>query len=143
MLPQAGQSFVIYASGVVLLVGGMLAVSAILGERRTGARRASPYESGIAATGSSRVRLDVPFYLVAMLFVLFDLEVVFLFAWSVALRELGIAGFVGAMFFLIVLAVGLVYEWREGALDWAPNVERSLRGAASVRRDETPREMTL
>ena len=109
---------VVYSAAVVLLVAAMIAVSYLLGQRHTQPATNEPYESGILSTGSARVRVSAKFYLVAMLFVIFDLEAVFLFAWAVAFRELGWLGYGGALFFIAVLAVALIYEWRMGALDW-------------------------
>jgi NADH-quinone oxidoreductase subunit A len=128
-LLEAG-SFVVYSAGVALVVVGMLVVSALLGERHHQRSTDRPYESGIPATGTARIRMNAPFYLVAMLFVIFDLEVAFLFAWAIAFRELGWAGFAGALSFLVVLGIALFYEWREGALDWGPerSVQRARRG---------------
>lgn len=108
----------VYAAAVLLVVSGMLVASSLLGERHQERTTTRPYESGIAPTGSARLRLYAPFYLVGMLFVLFDLEAAFLFAWAIGFRHLGWTGWAGAMSFLAVLAVGLVYEWRVGALDW-------------------------
>ena len=103
---------------VVLLVVAMIGLSALLGERQRGRATGDPYESGMPVTGSARAPQAVPFYLVALLFVIFDLEVAFLFAWAVAARETGPPGFVGAVVFVVILAVGLLYEWRQGVLDW-------------------------
>ena len=78
----------------------------------------SPYECGFEPFSSSRIRFDVRFYLVAILFIIFDLEVVFLFPWAVSLGEIGILGFWSMMFFLSVLTIGFIYEWKKGALEW-------------------------
>jgi NADH-quinone oxidoreductase subunit A len=86
-----------------------------------------PYESGILPTGSARLRIDVKYYLVAMFFVIFDLETVFLFAWAVAFRELGWAGYIEALVFIVVLVVALVYLWKVGALDWGTRIA-GMRG---------------
>lgn len=103
---------------VAALVASMLIFSWLLGERARQRSTAEPYESGIAPTGSARIRLDIKFYMVAMLFVIFDVEAAFIYAWAVALRELGWAGFVEAAVFILVLFAALVYLWRMGALDW-------------------------
>ena len=82
------------------------------------AEKTSPYECGFEAFEDARMKFDVRYYLVAILFILFDLEIAFLFPWAVALKEVGIAGFVGVLIFLSILVVGFVYEWKKGALDW-------------------------
>lgn len=103
---------------VAALVASMLAFSWILGERSRQRSTAEPYESGIIPTGSARIRLDIKFYMVAVLFVIFDVEAAFIYAWAVAVRELGWAGFIEAAVFILVLLAALVYLWRMGALDW-------------------------
>ncbi len=106
----------------------MLGVSYVLGQRHRERETGDPYEGGIVSTGSARVRLSVKFYRVAMFFVIFDLEAVFLFAWAVAARELGWAGYAEALVFVGILVAVLVYLWRSGALDWG---ERTM-----IRRNE-------
>jgi NADH-quinone oxidoreductase subunit A len=78
----------------------------------------SPYESGILPTGDARRRFNVKFYIVAMLFILFDVEIVFIFPWAVQFQRLGGFGLFAMMLFLVILTIGLVYEWRKGALEW-------------------------
>lgn len=107
-----------YFALVLLTVGGMLAISLLLGERHKEKMTDEPYESGIAPTGSARLRFDVQFYLIAMFFVIFDLETAFLFGWAVAARELSWLGYAEAVIFVVILMVGLLYLWRIGALDW-------------------------
>lgn len=124
----------LYFALVVILVGAMLTISYFLGERHHESATGEPYESGVVSTGSARVRLSAKFYVVALLFVIFDLEVVFLFAWAVAAQELGWTGYAAALVFLAVLAVGLVYEWRQGALDWGPPTH-AIAEAQTPRRD--------
>ena len=109
----------VYFAAVVILVTIMIALSSILGERHREKQTAEPYESGIVSTGTARVRFDIQFYLIAMFFVVFDLEAAFLFAWAAACRELGWAGLAAAGVFIGVLAAALAYLWRIGALDWA------------------------
>jgi NADH-quinone oxidoreductase subunit A len=111
---------VLYFIAVILLVGGMLAVSFVLGERHREPATGAPYESGILSRGSAHLRLSAKFHLVAMLFVIFDLEAVFIILWAIAGRELGWAGYGEMLVFIGVLAAALGYLWRTGALDWFP-----------------------
>ncbi len=90
----------------------------ILGPNRPDAAKSSPYECGFEAFEDARMKFDVRYYLVAILFILFDLEIAFLFPWAVALKEIGPLGFWSVMVFLGILVVGFVYEWKKGALDW-------------------------
>lgn len=108
----------VYALAVLGLIALMLVLSHFLGQRRNDPATHQPYESGIVSQGSARLRFAVNYYVVAILFIIFDLEAVFLFAWAVAFREAGLAGFVEAAVFIAILLVGLVYLWRLGALDW-------------------------
>jgi NADH-quinone oxidoreductase subunit A len=111
---------VVYFVAVILIVAGMLAVSYVLGERHREPSTGAPYESGILSEGSAQVRLSAKFYQVAMFFVIFDLEAVFIFLWAIAARELGWPGYCEALIFIGVLSATLVYLWRVGALDWFP-----------------------
>ncbi|NJM32459.1 MAG: NADH-quinone oxidoreductase subunit A [Limnobacter sp.] len=107
--------FILVGVGVgagAMLVGGLLA------PHKPDAQKLSPYECGFEAFEDARMQFDVRYYLVAILFILFDLEIAFLFPWAVAYREIGPAGFWAMMIFLGVLVVGFVYEWTRGALDW-------------------------
>ncbi len=96
----------------------VLGMSAILGPRRPTQRKAAPYESGMVPYGQGRRRISVRYYLVAMLFILFDVEIVFFLPWAVVLRELGIPGLVEMILFVIVLTIGFIYAWKKGALEW-------------------------
>ena len=116
----------VYFFAVLLVVGGMLLLSHILGERHWDRATGEPYESGIISTGSAHVRFDVKFYLVAMFFVIFDVEAVFIFAWAIALRELGWAGYIEALIFIGILVVALVYLWRTGALEWGTSGRKGI-----------------
>jgi NADH-quinone oxidoreductase subunit A len=117
----------VYAAAVLLLVAGMIGLSYLLGERHRDPATGDPYESGILSTGSAEVRLSVSFYLVAMFFVIFDVEAVYLFAWAVAGRELGWPGYAEVLVFVGLLAAALMYLWRLGALDWVSGVTRPAR----------------
>ncbi len=116
--------FIVYAILALGMAAGMLLVSHFLGERHREQATGEPYESGIAPTGSARLRLSIQFYLTAILFVIFDLELVYIFAWAVAIRELGWAGYLGVLLFVVILLSGLIYEWRMGSLDWAAPKKR-------------------
>jgi NADH-quinone oxidoreductase subunit A len=108
----------VYFGLVLLVVVSMLGVSYVLGQRHSQPATGTVYESGIVPEGSTHVRLSIKFYVVAMLFVVFDLEAVFIFLWAVAGRELGWSGYWEALIFIGVLAATLAYVWRMGALDW-------------------------
>ncbi len=99
--------------GVVLLT-----VGSVLSPNRPDPEKLSPYECGFEAFEDARMKFDVRYYLVAILFILFDLEIAFLFPWAVVLQEIGVFGFVAMMVFLAVLVVGFIYEWKKGALEW-------------------------
>ena len=108
---------VVYFAAVLALVASMLGLSSLLGQRHQDRDTDTPYEAGVAPTGSARLRFAAPFYLVALFFVIFDLEAVFLFAWAIAARALGWSGYLGMVLFMGVLAAALLYEWRLGVLD--------------------------
>ena len=94
------------------------ALGYILGPNRPDPEKNSPYECGFEAFEDARMKFDVRYYLVAILFILFDLEIAFLFPWAVTLHEVGMPGFVAVVVFLAILVVGFAYEWKKGALDW-------------------------
>jgi NADH-quinone oxidoreductase subunit A len=93
-------------------------IAKFIGAQKPDAAKNSPYECGFEAFEDARMKFDVRYYLVAILFILFDLEIAFLFPWAVALKEIGPVGFWAMMIFLAILVVGFVYEWKKGALDW-------------------------
>ena len=102
-----------------MIVGAvLLGVGTLLSPNRPDAEKLSPYECGFEAVEDARMKFDVRYYLVAILFILFDLEIAFLFPWAVVLPKIGLFGFTAMMIFLAVLVVGFVYEWKKGALDW-------------------------
>jgi NADH-quinone oxidoreductase subunit A len=111
-----------------VLVAATLVVSYLLGPRHSEPATGEPYEGGIVSEGSARVRFSARYYLIAAFFVVFDLEAVFLFAWAVAVRELGWAGYCEVLFFVGVLFAALIYLWKIGALDWARK-PRSLKAS--------------
>jgi NADH-quinone oxidoreductase subunit A len=111
----------VYGAATIIIVAGILALSYVLGERHRSDQCDEPYESGIKPTGSARLRYNVRYYLVALFFILFDIEVAIVISWAVAFRELGWRGYAEAALFLAVLVVGLVYVWKLGGLDWRPD----------------------
>lgn len=113
-------SFAIFVLAVCGIAAFMLALSHLLGGRSRGGARDDPFESGIVSVGGGHMRFPAKFYLVAMFFVIFDLESVFLYAWAVSVRDAGWPGFVEAATFVLILLAGLVYVWRLGGLDWSP-----------------------
>jgi NADH-quinone oxidoreductase subunit A len=125
----------LYAALVVITAGGMLAVSYVLGPRQRRDRTEEPYESGMLPTGSARLRISVEFYLVAVFFVIFDLEAVFVFAWATAAREVGWAGYLEILLFIAILLAGLAYLWKLGALDWGPRSDRQPKTAERAAED--------
>lgn len=104
---------------VGLVVGlGPLVLGKLVSPHKPDAEKNSPYECGFEAFEDARMKFDVRYYLVAILFILFDLEIAFLFPWAVVLQEIGLPGFLAMMVFLFVLVVGFIYEWKKGALEW-------------------------
>jgi NADH-quinone oxidoreductase subunit A len=112
--------------------GVMIGLGLVLGPRNPTPEKMAPYECGMPAVGDARERQSVKFYLVAMIFLLFDIEVAFLYPWAMALRDLGWAGLIQIVTFLLILSVGYAYVWRKGVLDWGPAV-RSRRVPAARR----------
>ena len=111
----------VYILMVAAVLGVLMFLTTWLGAKRPGAVKDSPYESGVAPTGSARLRLPVQFYLVAIFFIIFDLEAVFVYSWAVAFDILGWPGFGFIAFFIITLFLGLVYVWKKGGLEWGPD----------------------
>ncbi|MCA0325421.1 MAG: NADH-quinone oxidoreductase subunit A [Proteobacteria bacterium] len=107
--------FILVGLGVGALC---LAMGNFLKPHKPDAAKNSPYECGFEAFEDARMKFDVRYYLVAILFILFDLEIAFLFPWAVVLKDVGMTGFVAVLIFLTILVVGFVYEWKKGALDW-------------------------
>ena len=107
--------FIVIATGLSLV---MVVASLFVGRQKPDAEKLSPYECGFEAFDDARRRFDVRFYLVSILFIIFDLEVAFLFPWAITLGKIGIFGFWSMMAFLGVLTIGFIYEWRKGALEW-------------------------
>jgi NADH-quinone oxidoreductase subunit A len=112
--------FPVVIVGLVAFIIGLspLLIGILLRPRRSYTQKLLPYESGVSPVGEPRQRFSVKFYIIAMLFVVFDVEAVFLYPWAVAYDQLGLYGFVEMMIFIIILVVGYVYAWEKGALDW-------------------------
>ena len=116
--------YVVCVFGICAL---MIGLSWLLGGRARGRAKEEPFESGVVGVGSARMRMSAKFYLVAMFFVIFDAEALFLYAWAVSVKEAGWAGFVEAVIFIAMLIAGLIYLWRIGALEWAPESRQRLK----------------
>tara|TARA_B110000046_G_scaffold167464_1_gene185146 strand:- start:204 stop:641 length:438 start_codon:yes stop_codon:yes gene_type:complete len=130
----------VYFAMVILLVVTMLVLSWLLGQRRREAATNDPFESGIVSVGDSQIRISVEFYLVAIFFVIFDLETVFIFAWAIAFFELGWQGYLSMLVFIAVLVLALIYEWRSGALDWGNKTRVGLLAAQRVQQQKAAEE---
>jgi NADH-quinone oxidoreductase subunit A len=114
----------VYALTTVTLIGVLLLAAWWLGAKRTAPLKSLPYESGVSPTGSARLSWPVPFYLMAIFFIIFDVEGAFVFTWAVAWDIIGRAGLIQITVFILVLLAGLVWLWKKGALDWGPSRER-------------------
>ncbi|HEX2394181.1 MAG TPA: NADH-quinone oxidoreductase subunit A [Bacteroidales bacterium] len=125
--PIEFQPFLIYAGIVFVIAGIMIGLSWILGEQHKEKLTAEPYESGIAPTGNARLRFSSHFYLIAIFFVIFDLDAVFILAWAVSFRELGLPGYLGIVVFIGILLAVLVYEIGIGSLDFGPQGKKILK----------------
>jgi len=108
---------VVLITGLVIVIGG-LAVALLIAPRSNNAQKREAYESGIPTRGTSWLQFKVGYYLFAILFLMFDVETVFLFPWATVVRDLGIPGLISIIFFLLILALGLAYAWKKGALEW-------------------------
>ncbi|WP_343703637.1 NADH-quinone oxidoreductase subunit A [Chitinophaga sp.] len=134
--------FLVFGAIVLVLVAAILGLSFLLGQRHNDRATAEAYEAGILSTGSARMRFPSQFYLVAMLFVIFDIETVFVISWAIAFDELGWAGFIGAAIFIFILLAVLIYEWRNGALDFGPDGKKILRAYKKMRKEKTIKHTT-
>jgi len=117
---------VVYFVAVIALVLTMLGLSWLLGQQRANQATNDPFESGVVSVGNAQGRISVDFYLIAIFFVIFDLETVFIFAWAIAFFELGWQGYFAILVFVAVLVVALIYEWRSGALEWGVKTRTGL-----------------
>jgi NADH-quinone oxidoreductase subunit A len=119
--------FIVFAIIVVSLIGIMIALSYVLGERHKEKTTDEPYESGIPPTGDARLRFSSGFYIIAMFFVIFDLDAAFIILWAISFRELGLPGYLGILVFIGLLIILLIYELSIGALDFGPNGRKILK----------------
>jgi NADH-quinone oxidoreductase subunit A len=113
-------SLVVYLILALAFIGSQLLIASWLGEKKKNIEKLRAYESGIIPTGTARLRYPVPFYLVAIFFLIFDVEAAFIFSWAIAYRELGWPGWLQISFFIAVLLIGLGYIWKKGGLNWGP-----------------------
>ncbi len=111
----------VYTLVTVVLIAGLMAAARWLGARTTSANKELPYESGVVPSGSARLAMPVPFYLIAIFFIVFDVESAFIFTWAVAWDRMGLWGLVHITFFIVALLLGLVWIWLKGGLEWGPS----------------------
>lgn len=133
MIPPSFYHVAIYSLVSVTLIVGLLLAAWWLGEKRTSVAKGMPYESGVAPSGSARLAWPVPFYLVAIFFIVFDVEAAFIFTWAVAWDLLGIDGLIQITVFITILFAGLAWLWLKGGLDWGPSRERNADFSQSLR----------
>ncbi len=118
-------SLVVFGLMIIAVIALLLFIASWLGEKTSNSEKFRPYESGVIPTGSARLRYPVPFYLVAIFFLLFDVEGAYIFSWAIAWETLGWAGWLQISFFIVVLILGLVYIWQKGGLEWGPTGKKS------------------
>ena len=118
--------FLVYGIAVVLLVSGMLLLSYFLGERHKEPATDDVYEGGVIADGTARMLFPVHFYIIALFFVIFDVQAVFIFAWAISVKTLGWAGYISICIFISISACVLIYEWSIGALEFGPDSKKIL-----------------
>ena len=111
-------SIIIFLTIALILSVGFIFVNFVFSPKKPDPEKLSSYECGFEAFNDSRMEFDVRFYLVAILFIIFDLEIAFLFPWAISLGKIGLFGFISMMIFLFILTIGFIYEWKKGALDW-------------------------
>ena len=125
--------FIVFAIIVVFLIVIMIGISYVLGERHKEKTTDEPYESGIPPTGDARLRFSSGFYIIAMFFVIFDLDAAFIILWAVSFRELGLPGYIGILIFIGLLIVLLIYELSIGALDFGPDGKKILKSKSKTK----------
>ncbi|MBH00854.1 MAG: NADH-quinone oxidoreductase subunit A [Candidatus Pelagibacter sp.] len=111
-------SIILFLIIALFLSCGFILLNYVLSPKKPDPEKLSPYECGFEPFNDSRMEFDVRFYLVAILFIIFDLEIAFLFPWAISLGKIGFLGFISMMIFLFILTIGFIYEWKKGALDW-------------------------
>ena len=121
-------SLAVFGILVLGLIAVMHFISSWAGEKKDNPEKLKPYESGIIPTGSARLRTPVPFYMVAIFFLIFDVEGAYIFSWAIACEDLGWQGWMQISFFIFVLLLGLVYIWRKGGLAWGPTSQKDSTG---------------
>lgn len=126
----------IYSFLVFAILALIMLLSYVLGQQHNEKATCEAYESGIATTGDARLRFPVQFYMIAMFFVIFDLEAVFIIAWAVAFKDVGWAGYWGVIVFIVILLTVLIYEWRIGALDFGPKGKQILTAFRNIKKSE-------
>jgi NADH-quinone oxidoreductase subunit A len=117
----------VYAAVAIAIAGIMIGLSYLLGERHKGKTTDQPFESGIPPTGNARLRFSSHFYLIAMFFVIFDLDAAFVVSWAISFRELGVPGYIGILIFILILVAVLLYELGIGALNFGPSGKQILK----------------
>lgn len=127
MQNSAFYNIAIYTGVTVLLIGVLMVAAWWLGAKRSSSTKGMAYESGVIPSGTARLAWPVPFYLVAIFFIIFDVEAAFIFTWAVAWDLLGFAGVVQISVFIVILAAGLVWLWLKGGLDWGPSLSGKSR----------------
>jgi NADH-quinone oxidoreductase subunit A len=127
MIQPSFYHLLFYTIIAVTLIGTLLLAAWWLGSKRTSPRKGVAYESGVLPSGSARLAWPVPFYLVAIFFIIFDVEAAFIFAWAVAWETLGFTGLVQITVFIVILAAGLIWLWLKGGLDWGPSASRKQK----------------
>jgi NADH-quinone oxidoreductase subunit A len=130
----------VYAGIVLTLIGSILGLSYVVGQHHKDRATDDPYEGGILSTGGARLRFSSQFYMIAMMFVIFDVETIFIFAWAIAFEELGWLGYAGVVGFIFLLLVVLLYEWKNGALDFGPDGKKILKAYKKIVKN-TPDEV--
>ena len=125
--------FILFACIVIALIGIIIGLSYALGERHKEKTTDEPYESGIPPTGDARLRFSSGFYIIAMFFVIFDLDAAFIMLWAVSFRELGLPGYIGILIFIGLLIILLIYELSIGALDLGPNGKKILKYKTKIK----------
>jgi NADH-quinone oxidoreductase subunit A len=125
--------FIIFAFIAISIVGLLIGLSYFLGERHKEKTTDEPYESGIPPTSDARLRFSSNFYIIAMFFVIFDLDAAFIMLWAVSFRELGLPGYIGILIFIFVLIMLLIYELSIGALDFGPNGKKILKYKSKIK----------